>query len=426
MQVSDCYHDCLGVILAEDRLQKFGQEGGYLTRQSDVKPGFFILSVIEKEVIIHQVAPNKNGKFFKQTFDEAAISLEEMIQIKVECEHPVPPSAGDIVSPVEKEPSKCKACSFTNENLKKVQDHERTHYVRKCLNCQKFIKGPNFQRHTRQCQQSNLNLVKHHCGIDDCKFSTYHDFSLKRHRKTHKGSFKCVSCPKFFRTKEKLEKHKDKHLHEGFPCQHCGKCFTTSHIRVRHVREVHLEPVVRRSKIGFARWEESMQKRKKGRIWHHCLVEKCGYKTHVQDRMKKHQEKHTKDPPIKNVFSCDGCGFKTNVRSRIMRHTKSCLRFIALKQRVVPIVKNSGLTKIAMKHNISLKMFKDLMKDFSKENPAILMERNLEDALKESVEALSSWYSSDMINVIDSKSRGTISRALVLPSALTVDRASSW
>ena len=91
MQVSDCYHDCLGVILAQDRLQKFGQEGGYLTRQSDVKPGFFILSVIEKEVIIHQVAPNKNRKFFKQTFDEAAISLEEMIQIKVECEHPVPP-----------------------------------------------------------------------------------------------------------------------------------------------------------------------------------------------------------------------------------------------------------------------------------------------------------------------------------------------
>ena len=103
--------------------------------------------------------------------------------------------------------------------------------------------------------------------------------------------------------------------------------------------------------------------------------------------MKKHQEKHTKDPPIKNVFSCDGCGFKTNVRSRIMRHTKSCLRFIALKQRVVPIVKNSGLTKIAKKHNISLKMFKDLMKDFSKENPAILMERNLEDALKERLSA---------------------------------------
>ena len=48
--------------------------------------------------------------------------------------------------------------------------------------------------------------------------------------------------------------------------------------------------------------------------------------------MKKNEKKHTKDSPIKNVFSCDGCGFKTNVRSRIMRHTKSCLRFIARKE----------------------------------------------------------------------------------------------
>ena len=50
-------------------------------------------------------------------------------------------------------------------------------------------------------------------------------------------------------------------------------------------------------------------------------------------------------------------------------------------------------------------MLKHLMKVSSKENPSILMERKLEDALNESmsVEALRSWYSSDMINVIISK-----------------------
>ena len=67
-----------------------------------MKPGFFILSFIEKGKCVHQVAPNKNGKFFKQTYDEAAIVLEELIQSKVECEHPVPPSEGAAVSPVEK------------------------------------------------------------------------------------------------------------------------------------------------------------------------------------------------------------------------------------------------------------------------------------------------------------------------------------
>ena len=141
MPVSDCYHDTLGVSLAEERLRRFGQEGGYLIRQSDVKPGFYILSFIEKGKTVHQVAPNKDGKFFKQTFNEAAIVLEDLIQSKVECEHPVPPSAGDTVSPIEKKSSKCKACTFTNENSKKVQDHEKTHYVRKCLNCQKFFRS---------------------------------------------------------------------------------------------------------------------------------------------------------------------------------------------------------------------------------------------------------------------------------------------
>ena len=81
MQVSDCYHDCLGVILAEERLRKFGQDGGYLTRQSDVKPGFFILSVIEKGVIIHQVVSKKNGKLFKQTFDEAWVGT--LVEISI-------------------------------------------------------------------------------------------------------------------------------------------------------------------------------------------------------------------------------------------------------------------------------------------------------------------------------------------------------
>ena len=55
VSVSDCYHDSLGVSLAEERLRKFGQEGGYLTRQSDVKAGFFILSVIETSFTSNRV-----------------------------------------------------------------------------------------------------------------------------------------------------------------------------------------------------------------------------------------------------------------------------------------------------------------------------------------------------------------------------------
>ena len=89
----------------------------------------------------------------------------------------------------------------------KMSDHESVHFVRKFLNCQKFIRNNTFPAHKRQCQ--TLTLQKLYCGLENCNFSTYHDFSLRRHRKRHEGSFKCVSCscPRFFRTKEKLEKH---------------------------------------------------------------------------------------------------------------------------------------------------------------------------------------------------------------------------
>ena len=102
---------------------------------------------------------------------------------------------------------KCKACSYTSDKRKKMSDHESVHFVRKCLNCQKFIRNNTFPAHKRQCQ--TLTLQKLYCGLENCNFSTYYDFSLRRHRKRHEGSFKCVSCscPRFFRTKEKLEKH---------------------------------------------------------------------------------------------------------------------------------------------------------------------------------------------------------------------------
>ena len=67
MPVSDSYHDFLGVSLAEERLRKFGQDGGYLTRQSDVKPGVFILSVIEKGVIVHSPSGAEQKRKVLQT-----------------------------------------------------------------------------------------------------------------------------------------------------------------------------------------------------------------------------------------------------------------------------------------------------------------------------------------------------------------------
>ena len=135
------HHGRLGKSLTEQRLRRFGREDGYLTRESNIQEGFFILSVFVKGEVIHRVAPNKDGLIKKQSFEEATLILSELILAKEDCREPLSPGfcAGHS-DPIEKESSKCKACSYSNENKKKLQDHERTHYVRKCLKCHLFIR----------------------------------------------------------------------------------------------------------------------------------------------------------------------------------------------------------------------------------------------------------------------------------------------
>ena len=172
-----------------------------------------------------------------------------------------------------------------------------------------------------------LTKVKHHCGLEDCKFATYHAFSIRRHRKSHEGSFKCGSCSKFFKTKEKLEDHKNRsHSEEpGHQCQHCSKKFKASYTLARHVRDVHLVSV-RRSSVGWARWEGNLQKKKRGKTKIPCREEKCEFKTYDKRALEKHiAHKHPKEASIKKEYKC---GLKTTWRSRMMRHRNSCVKFI--------------------------------------------------------------------------------------------------
>ena len=70
-------HDVLGVGLAQERLQSFDKEGAYLFRESDVRPGVFILSSIKNSSILHLAVPKKNGKILRQTLEEAFEVVED-------------------------------------------------------------------------------------------------------------------------------------------------------------------------------------------------------------------------------------------------------------------------------------------------------------------------------------------------------------
>ena len=132
------YHGFLGATEAEDIIRMSGAERGYLTRQSVIRPGFYILSFQEGGKILHHIAPNKEGRNLWQTYNEAALILKEMILAKEECKEPLSPPYG----PVSEAPSqdnqslKCRACSYTNEDRTKLYGHEKNgHNVKKCLNC---------------------------------------------------------------------------------------------------------------------------------------------------------------------------------------------------------------------------------------------------------------------------------------------------
>ena len=75
--LNDCYHGRQGGSLAEQRLRRFGKEGGFLIRESYIEQGFFVLSVFAKGDIVHRVAPNKDGLIKKQSFDEASVVLND-------------------------------------------------------------------------------------------------------------------------------------------------------------------------------------------------------------------------------------------------------------------------------------------------------------------------------------------------------------
>merc|ERR1711911_285941 len=114
--------------------------------------------------VIHRVVPNKDGLAKKQSFDEASLVLSEVILAKEECSVPLGPGfCSGYCDPIENDRSKCKACSYSNDEKKKLQDHKQPHYLRKCLKCHHFVRKGSFAYHKKQCEATSAP-VKHHCG----------------------------------------------------------------------------------------------------------------------------------------------------------------------------------------------------------------------------------------------------------------------
>ena len=58
-----------------------GKEGSYLFRESDIKPGLFIISYVKNSSVSHLVTPNKNGKFIRQTLEEGRQLISQQMSL---------------------------------------------------------------------------------------------------------------------------------------------------------------------------------------------------------------------------------------------------------------------------------------------------------------------------------------------------------
>ena len=162
------YHDVLGCREAEARLE--GREGAYLFRESDVKSGLFIISYVKNSSVSHLVTPNRHGKFIRQTLEEAVeIAADVIASDSDSYHHPVPPSPGDESSQSSggdsrSEDSRCYCCSFTTNNKRSLEGHQKTHKIVKCQKCRKYFKSSTFSRHKKHC---NITAEKISCGMCD-------------------------------------------------------------------------------------------------------------------------------------------------------------------------------------------------------------------------------------------------------------------
>ena len=142
-----CYHGSISTQQAEDRLRSVGIESSYLTRESDLQCGRFILSSISSgNVINHFVVPDCDGKNKKQaSFIEAKSDIERLVLHRDECCHPVPPpwtiSDGGTVRTGPRPPSarhsvagdtgmECQVCDKTLQTRYDLPEHLCNHFMK--------------------------------------------------------------------------------------------------------------------------------------------------------------------------------------------------------------------------------------------------------------------------------------------------------
>ena len=172
-------------------------------RESDVRPGFFVLSLFKDSSMLHLAVPDKNGKFLRQTLEEACKVVEDIVNSCDGYIHPVP--APSIAS------------NLNDNESGGVQDGTKCYYI----------------------PADSLQFMIPVCGNTRDSTSPILISAVRG------------DCRRCFRTEVELQDHQKLHSDGSLKCDHCEKTFKLRYEKTRHMRRIHTQ-VMRTSSDIFA------------------------------------------------------------------------------------------------------------------------------------------------------------------------------
>ena len=303
------YHGSITSDDAEERLRSQGKEGGYLLRESDKRCDFFILSTFSKGSVTHTVIPRSEAvagrRNIRQTFAEAIVVVEDIVYSSDDYCYPLKFDPIIHESLDEEKVFKkfdrrfCYCCNYTGSKFK-VDNHLKTHKIKKCFNCGQYLKTLNYHFHVIRCVKT-----PEHYNCDLCNFSTIWKSSFKKHRKIHcKKQYTCRICNIIYEDEEKFRLHQ---CYSDFKCKVCNKDFLSWYSLKRHMK------TKENVSLGC--------KPKKRRIVYKC--DKCPFENRYMHRLETHKNhKHAERKP--KIYNCEFCEYATRKLSSIKGHRGAC------------------------------------------------------------------------------------------------------
>ena len=305
--VSRCFHGQISCSVAEERLKSVNVDQCYLARESDVKPGKYVLSYLANGSIEHYYV----RKCPVNDREASMAAIEYLIQGIDSCKYPVNPPEEKI--PEEKinnyPPLTCYVCAAQFANRDKLLNHMKTHKLKECTSCSKFILENSFNSHIRHCSDTPLYFQ-----CDQCDKKLTRKYALKIHMNLHfKNPFSCKVCGKKFETNDILQIHKVSMCAKMLKCTVCDKYFTKSFLLNRHLK-------LHDGKDGM---HIIKKERQKGRRLHTCPEPGCSFQTKDKRRLENHiPYKHLQKKP--QFYTCESCDSTFNKPWNLKRHERGC------------------------------------------------------------------------------------------------------